>query len=149
VNGRNGKGPEPNAPNTLGGTCVDGTSGTYHASQSLDRLRVFTADGTPIAAGKTVTIEATVWATGSTNDFLDLYHTSTPGSPSWTLIGTLSPGGSGARTITKTFTLPAGTQHAIRGQFRFYFGTPSVQPCYAYGYNDRDDLVFAAGAAAP
>jgi leucyl aminopeptidase len=115
-------------------------------SSADDELEDVLEAGTPIAAGKTVTIEATVWATGSTNDFLDLYHTSTPSSPSWTLIGTLSPGGSGARTIAKTFTLPPGTQHAIRGQFRFYFGTPSVQPCYAYGYNDRDDLVFAASA---
>ncbi len=143
VDGRNGKGPEPNAPNTLGGTCIDGTSGTYHGSESLDRLRVFTTDGHPIAAGKTITIEATVWATSSYYDTLDLYHTATPGSPVWTHLGSFNPSGSGARTISTTFTLPSGTQHVIRGQLRYYYGSAS-NPCYAYSYNDRDDLMFAA-----
>ncbi|MCP4654212.1 MAG: endopeptidase, partial [bacterium] len=31
VDGRDGLGPEPNQPNTIGGTCADGTSGTYHS----------------------------------------------------------------------------------------------------------------------
>jgi thiol-disulfide isomerase/thioredoxin len=57
VNGRNGKGPEPNAPNTLGGTCIDGTSGGYHTTESLDRLRISTLDGLPMAAGKPILIE--------------------------------------------------------------------------------------------
>ena len=143
VNGRNGKGPEPNAPNTLGGTCLDGTSGTYHGNESLDRLRVFTSDGNPIAAGKAITIEATVWASSSYYDILDLYHTANPASPVWMHLGSWAPGGSGARTISTTFTLPSGTQHAIRGQFRYYYGSAS-DPCYAYAYNDRDDLVFTA-----
>ncbi len=141
VDGRNGKGPEPNAPNTIGATCIDGTSGSYHNDESLDRLRVSTSDGLPLAAGKTITIEATVWAFSSASNTLDLYHTSSPSSPVWTLIGSLSPSGTGARTISTTFTLPSGPQQAIRGQFR-YTGSSS-SPCYSGGYNDRDDLVFA------
>jgi Zn-dependent metalloprotease len=152
VNGRAALGPELNAPNTLGGTCADGTSGTYHTSysESLDRLRVSTSDGLPIAAGKTITIEATVWSRAQNSwdyDLLDLFYTSTPDAPSpvWTPIVTLYAGGTaGAQTLRTTFTLPPGTQHAIRGQLRYYENGSLSEPCYAYAYNDRDDLVFAA-----
>jgi Zn-dependent metalloprotease len=141
VNGRASLGPEPNTPNTLGGTCLDDAGGSYHFDESLDRLRIYTTDGSPIGPGKTITIEATVYAWSGTTDFLDLYYTSTPTAPSWTLIGTFTPGSTGVRTISTTFTIPAGTQHAIRGQFR-YNGS-ATSPCSATGYSDRDDLVFA------
>src|SRR6185503_12696241 len=42
LNGRDGKGPEPNASNTINATCTDGTSGTYHLDESNDRLKVST-----------------------------------------------------------------------------------------------------------
>ena len=145
VLGRGDLGPEPNAPNTLGGTCPDGTGGTFHANQSLDRLRISTSDGLPIATGKTLLIDTTVWDS-SGYDVLDLYYTSTPASPVWTLIGTANGSGSGtAKTHRRLLTLPpgSGTQHAIRGQYRYYHGSAST-PCYDYERNDRDDVVFAA-----
>jgi hypothetical protein len=141
VNGRDGKGPEPNASNTIAASCTDGTSGTYHVDESNDVLTVSTLDGTPFAAGKTVRIDATVWAYSSfSSDKLDLYYAANANSPSWVFIGTLTPTGSGARTLSATYTLPAGNLQAVRAQFR-YLG--SASSCTSGGYNDRDDLVFA------
>jgi leucyl aminopeptidase len=58
--GRDGKGPEPNQPNTINTTCADGTSGTFHSDESNDRIKVSTTDGSAFAAGKTVRIDSTV-----------------------------------------------------------------------------------------
>jgi hypothetical protein len=59
--GRDGKGPEPNQPNTINSSCPDGTSGVFHFDESNDRVKVSTLDGTDFAAGKTVRVEATLW----------------------------------------------------------------------------------------
>ncbi len=139
--GRSTKGPEPNYPNTIAATCADGTSGTFHVDESNDRLKVTTTDGTALAPGKTVRIDATVWAYSSyTSDKLDLYYTANAASPAWTFIGTLTPTAAGAQTLSATYTLPAGTLQAVRAQFRY---TGSAGTCTSGGYNDRDDLIFA------
>jgi hypothetical protein len=142
VNGRAFLGPEPNQPNTLrASACSDGTSGSYHSDESLDRLRIQTLDGTPLAAGKTVRVDATVWAWSSGgSDKLDLYYAANAASPTWTFIGTFTPPAGGAQTLSATYTLPAGsTVQAVRGVFR-YGG--SASPCGSGSYDDRDDLVF-------
>jgi leucyl aminopeptidase len=139
--GRDGKGPEPNQPNTINSSCADGTSGTYHSDESNDRLKVSTVDGTSFAAGKTVRVDATVWAwTTPSADHLDLYYAANAASPSWTLIGTLTPTSAGAQTLSATYTLPAGSLQAVRAQFR-YQGSASA--CTSGSYNDHDDLIFA------
>jgi hypothetical protein len=143
VNGRDGKGPEPNQPNTINNSCADSTGGTYHVDESVDRIRVVTTDGSALAAGKTVRIETTVWAySPPTGDRLDLYYAANAASPTWVFLTTLTPPGpsGGAKTLTATYTLPAGALQAVRAQFR-YGGTLSA--CTAGAYNDRDDLVFA------
>jgi bacterial leucyl aminopeptidase len=141
LNGRANLGPEVNKPNTIKGTCLDGTSGVYHSDESNDRIRVLTTDGTPFAPGKTVRVEATVWAYSSyTSDRLDLYYTANANNPTWTFIGTLSPTKAGAQTLSATYTLPTGTLQAVRAQFR-YGG--SAGTCTSGSYNDRDDLIFA------
>jgi leucyl aminopeptidase len=140
LNGRAGLGPEANAPNTIGATCADGTSGTYHSDESNDRIKVTTNDGTNLAAGKQVTVTATVWAYSSTADTADIYYAPNANSPVWTLIGSYKPSGSGARTITATYTLPAGALQAVRVNFRY---NSTVGTCSTGAYNDRDDLVFA------
>jgi len=140
INGRAALGPEPNRPNTIGGTCLDGTQGAYHVDESIDRLKVVSVDGSNLAAGKMARIEATVWVWGATQDRLDLYFSASASTPSWTLIGTLAPTASGLQTLTATYALPAGALQAVRGNFR-YQGT--VSPCSSGTYNDRDDLVFA------
>ncbi|MDC0710891.1 endopeptidase [Stigmatella sp. ncwal1] len=151
INGRGtlSSGSEPNQPNTLGGTCADGTSGTYHSDESIDRIVIKTVDQGAFAPGKQVTVDVTVWCYGTT-DGLDLYYTTAVGAPSWTALATnlLCTAGGRAQTFSQTFTLngSATGQQAVRAQFR-YGGTAS-SACVSGSYNDRDDLVFAVSASA-
>jgi subtilisin family serine protease len=147
VDGRGTMGPEKNAPNTLNSSCADGNSGTYHSDESLDRLRVSTLDGSPLAPGKTVKIQATVWSWSSgTSDSLDLYYTSDVSNPTWTFLTTLKPAAGGAQVLSATYTLPAGGLQAVRGNFRY---SSTAGSCTTGGYDDRDDLVFAVGSSGP
>jgi hypothetical protein len=141
-------GNEPNQPNTINNSCADGTSGTFHSDESNDRLVVQTTDGSTLAPGKTVKVSATVWAySGFTSDHLDLYYAANASSPSWVLIGTITPTAAGAQTLSANYTLPSGgASQAVRAQFR-YLG--SASSCTAGSYNDHDDLVFAVGAGTP
>jgi subtilisin family serine protease len=146
--GRAQLGPEPNQPNTLGGTCADGTAGTFHVDESIDAVSVETLDGSDLAPGKLVRIEVKLWVySGYTSDHLDLYGAADASAPTWTLLGTLEPAGAGAQTVTGYASLPAGgAMQAIRAAFRF---TGSPSPCTTGSYDDRDDLVFAVGAGTP
>ncbi|WP_309889945.1 RCC1 repeat-containing protein [Archangium sp.] len=143
VRGRGTVGPESNAPNTLGSTCADDSTGVFHSDESLDRVRVFTPDGSDLAPGKQVTLEATVWAYSDyAADKLDFYTTTNVTSPSWTYLTTLTPAGTGAQVLTASYTLPQGsTVQAVRAVFRY--GGTSAGPCVSGSYADRDDLVFA------
>jgi hypothetical protein len=144
--GRDGRGPEPNQPNTINDSCADGTSGTFHVDESNDRIVVSTTDGGNFAAGKTVRIDATVWAwTTPSADRLDLYRAANAASPTWTFVATLTPTVAGAQTLSATYTLPAGGLQAVRARFR-YQGAAS--PCGAGSFNDHDDLVFAVEGGA-
>ena len=136
-------GTEPNQPNTINGSCADGTSGTFHSDESNDRLAIATTDGSPLAAGKSVKVTATVWAYGTT-DALDLYSAANANSPSWVFLSTIVPSAAGAQTLSTSFTLPAGGLQAIRANFR-YQGSASA--CSTGAYDDHDDLIFAVGAA--
>jgi hypothetical protein len=142
VNGRGLLGPEPNTPNSLYGSCADGSSGTYHVDESLDRVRVYTIDGRELAPGKTVAIEALVWAYSSySSDAADFFYTTDVNTPSWRFLTTLVPNKAGAQTLTAFYTLPAdSTLQAVRVVFRY---GSAAEPCVIGGYNDRDDLVFA------
>jgi leucyl aminopeptidase len=141
VLGRAGRGPEPNQPNTINDSCADGTSGTFHVDESNDRVRVFTTDGTSFAPGKTVRVEATVWAwTTPAQDSADFFYAADATNPSWTLIATVKPTAAGVQTLSTTYTLPTGALQAVRVQYR-YQGSAAV--CASGGYNDRDDLAFA------
>jgi len=146
--GRAGLGPEPSQPNTINNSCADGTSGTFHSDESNDRIRVFTTDGSNFAPGKTVTVQATVWAYSSfTSDHLDLYYAANATAPTWTLIGTINPTAAGSQVLSANYTLPSGgSLQAVRAAFRYQ---GSAAACAAGAYNDRDDLVFAVGAGAP
>jgi PKD repeat protein len=145
VNGRGTLGPESNAPNTINNSCSDGTTGLYHSDESLDRITVSTVDGTPMAPGKTVRIDVTVFAYSVfTSDKLDLYYAADANNPAWTYLTTLAPTGAGARVLSTTYTLPPGQLQAVRGNFR-YQGAASA--CSSGIYDDHDDLVFAVEAA--
>jgi hypothetical protein len=147
VNGRGTMtgGIEPNAPNTINDSCLDGNSGSYHVDESIDRVVIRTVDNGAFAAGKQVTVSVTAWCWGTTDQF-DLYYTTNAGTPAWTALTTNQAcTASGTRTFTHTFTLGSTTgNHAIRAQFR-YGGTASS--CTSGSYNDRDDLIFNVAAA--
>jgi hypothetical protein len=50
--GRATLGPEAHRPNTIGGTCLDGTSGAFHVDESIDRLKVVSVDGSGFAPAR-------------------------------------------------------------------------------------------------
>lgn len=141
--GRARLGPEPNAPNTLGGGCADGRGGRFHVDESLDRLQVATATpGASLRSGATVRVTATVWSYAPL-DVLDVYYAEDAGAPAWRRVASLPATRSGASELLAA-TFPLSTtgarQQAVRGVFRF-MGTAS--PCPAGAYDDKDDLVFA------
>ncbi|GBC84344.1 hypothetical protein HRbin11_00769 [bacterium HR11] len=138
---------ELNQPNTINNSCADGTSGTYHNDESVDRIVVQTTDGTALGPGKQVRIDATVWCWG-TSDYVDIYYTSNANSPTWTAVATgLQCNVSGqAKTFSVTMTLAnVSGLHAVRVQER-YGGSASA--CTSGSYNDRDDLIFQVGTTA-
>lgn len=136
---------EPNQPNTINDSCADGGSGTFHFDESNDRIKVSTTDGTNFAPGKTVRIDATVWAwTTPSSDHLDLYYAANASSPSWTFITTITPTVVGSQVLSATYTLPTGAVQGVRARFR-YLG--SATPCGTGSFNDHDDLVFAVTSA--
>jgi hypothetical protein len=142
LDGRADLGPEPNQPNTLHGSCPDGTGGTYHSDLSLDRLRVTRVDGTTFAAGKKVRVDADVWADGTWN-VLDLYSASDANNPTWVHIAQLRPDRGGAQVLSAEYVLPAGSLQAVRGRFSYAGGG---SPCDSSSYDDdHDDLVFPVG----
>ncbi|WP_342747706.1 M20/M25/M40 family metallo-hydrolase [Melittangium boletus] len=140
LSGRATVGPEKSAPNTINSSCADGIKGTYFTDESNERIKVSTADGTNLAAGKTVTVEATVFAYSTSTDKLDLYYSASVTSPSWKLIGTYSPPAKGQTTISATYALPTGSVQAVRARFRY---NGSEVACGAGDYTDHDDLIFA------
>lgn len=140
LEGRGTVGPEANAPNTLGATCADGNAGVFHQDESLDRIRIYSTDGLPLASGKRARVEARVWAYSAWgDDALDLYYTSTPNDPHWIWFATLNPAGPGSQTLTAEYTLPPGGLQAVRGRYRF---RETAAACGAGPYDDHDDVAF-------
>jgi subtilisin family serine protease len=143
--GRASLGPEPNAPNTLvtgtGKRCADGTAGTFHVDPSVDAIHVGTLDGAQLAAGKTVRVDAKVWASSAwKTEALDVYSASDATSPSWTYVGTLQPSSAGAQTLSVSYALPTGARQAVRAHYR---NGGTAASCGSGSIDDHDDLVFA------
>ncbi|WP_275424878.1 Ig-like domain-containing protein [Archangium violaceum] len=143
VRGRAHLGPEPHQPNTLGGSCSDGTSGSFHSgSPSIDRILVSRVDGTPFAPGKEVKVDVTVWVGSTSNDRLDLFYATDATAPSWTYITTVTPTGTSARVLSTTYLLPSGSLQALRAVYR---SGGSTTTCSTGTLDDHDDLVFPVG----
>jgi hypothetical protein len=142
--GRMSGGFEANASNTIGGTCADGNSGTYHADESIDKIVVKSLDKSIIAPGTPVKLDVTVWCQSAT-DRVDLYYTTDAASPTWAPLTTSLPcTGAGAKTFSQTFNAGAtGGLHAVRAQIR-YGGL--LTTCTSGNYNERDDLAFTVTA---
>ncbi|MFL5357210.1 Ig-like domain-containing protein [Archangium sp.] len=141
LEGRGALGPELHAPNTLAGSCADGADRPELPAPALQRLAVFRADGTALAEGKQVTIQATVRASVGA-EYLDLYSAADASNPAWTFLTTLYPNGTRDRVLSTTFLLPQGGVQAIRGVYRTQ---GSAQACNTGTLSDHDDLVFAVG----
>ena len=139
-------GVEPNHPNTINASCADGNSGTFHSDESNDRIVISSVDGGPLTAGNVARITATVWAYSTTANFLDLYSAPNANTPVWTFLNTITPSGTGAQTLTTTFTLPAGGLQAIRAHFR---SGGSASSCSTGAYDESDDLLFAVSSTGP
>nr|WP_246356684.1 S8 family serine peptidase [Pyxidicoccus fallax] len=157
---------EPQAPNTLFGACVD-TAGTYHADESIDRIRISTTDGSPLAPGKTVRVDVSAWHSsydqwypkgfylGWTDDGVRILHAPDANNPVWTARGApFVATGPGAHTYSVTFVLPQGGVQAIRAAIGDFgdlgFEAPYRTGCPdAYYRPDADDLVFAVGSPTP
>jgi subtilisin family serine protease len=141
LTGRGPLGPEPHAPNTLSGSCSDGEEGQYQFDPSLDMLKVYRDDGTVLAAGKQVRIQAIVWGgIELSSERLELYSAADALAPVWTHIATLRPADIGPNSLGTTFVLPSGANlQAIRGVYRT---GGSSGPCTTGGMSDHDDLVF-------
>ncbi|MHA7630223.1 Ig-like domain-containing protein [Corallococcus sp. M7] len=143
LEGRGALGPELHAPNTLTGSCADGTNRPDLPSPALQRLAVFRDAGDALAEGKRVTIQATVRASHQYGqESLDLYTAADASSPVWTYLTTLAPGGYRDRVLSTQFLLPPGGMQAIRGVYRT---GGSAQACNPDSRSDHDDLVFAVG----
>jgi subtilisin family serine protease len=142
LEGRAGAGPELAAPNTIGHSCADGTAGSYKKDESIEQLSVRRIDGSNLAPGKTVRIEARVWAySTASSDQLDLYLANDASALVWTPLATLTPTSAGANTLTASTVLPqGGAYQVLRARLRFG-GTAA--PCGDGVYDDHDDLVFA------
>jgi hypothetical protein len=153
LDGRRTLGPEPNQPNTLD-NCTDGSSGSYHSDESIDKVVVRSGEvdapsNDDLVEGGRATIIASVyaWATGA-SDTADFYYTSDASNPQWQYIGSVTPPGGGEQEIMMSYNLPQGLNQAVRVQFRY---SGSVGFCTSGSYNDRDDLAFtvAKGTSQP
>jgi hypothetical protein len=126
-------------------SCQDGSAGSYHSDESIDKVVVRSGDidetsDADMVEGGRATIVATVWAWGSgASDTADFYYAIDASNPSWQYIGSKTPEGGGAQEIKMAYNLPQGSVQAVRVQFR-YGGV--VGYCTSGSWNDRDDLVF-------
>lgn len=151
VSGRGPVGPELNHPNTLGGTCVDGALGSDPGAKSLEQLKVFTLDGSPLNAGKRVRLKASFKkGYNYAGHMVEFFHAPDANAPVWTMIASIMPHGyyEDGQEVETDFVLPAGTQlQAIRGAYRYYRyeGSPLCVQDENSGEDDYDDLAFALG----
>lgn len=143
VDGRGPLGPEPNAPNAINGSCSDTPSGTYHVNDSIDRVRVVSADGGPLAASRAVRVEVGAWAYNN-NVSVTLYHATNAASPQWTKVGYKNINSAEYSTLTFNLTLTSGSQQAVRAVL--VRGGITGGACPSASVRDIDDLVFAVGS---
>jgi hypothetical protein len=147
VEGRGPLGPEPNAPNTINNSCSDTTTGTFHVDESIDRIRVYSADGSTFQTNRTIRVEVGFWGSTTGGNTLRLFHAANAASPVWTDLGHQNVFAKGYGTHTWNITLPAGSLQAVRATIIRQGMTGG--PCPSAGVRDLDDLVFAVSSIAP
>ena len=153
VDGCGTKGPEQNEPNTLNSACTDGTSGTYHSDESVDKIVVRRASGGDgdLTEGDVVTIEATVWCwSNGSSDYIDFYYASSATNPQWEPVGgnigvsnRVQCPGADQQTVSMSYTLPAGGLQAVRVNMMYGADKdPGANFCVVGSFDDTDDLAF-------
>jgi hypothetical protein len=149
LDGRAALGPELHAPNTLGGTCVDGTAGTYHVDPSIDRVLVTTDDGSILRAGANAHVQVRVFASASwASERLELFTSTNPAAavPTWQYLTSVTPNRKGSQVLVAALPLGVAGNLAVRAHlFRpSLYGLPLA--CGTTGgvnvVDDQDDLVF-------
>jgi hypothetical protein len=139
-------GNEPNTPNTLN-ECSDGSVGTYHSDESVDKIVVSRADGGSgdFTEGDEVTITATVfcWSSGS-SDYIDFYYAQNANSPAWMTIAIRErcPGGQ-VQTVSRNLVLQSAGLQAVRVNLMYGTGSAGTNKCTSGNYDDTDDLVIS------
>ncbi len=122
---------------------LDAYGARHNVDPSIDALRVFSADATPLAAGQTVVAEVQVFASDTfADEAIDLYVTddATAASPVWTFVATLSPDRAGTQILATELQLGIGAVQAIRASHRDAAAAPD--PCTTGAMDDHDDLAF-------
>ena len=134
-------GAEPHQPNTLLGQCADGTLGTFHSDESIDRLVLSPVAAAQLAPGGTASLDVTVWCFDPAIDGLQVFVADDARAPVWRLVSTLTATASGAQTLTVPVTIPATTKPVFRAQW----GTEGAQAgvCGTGFFTDQDDLLLA------
>lgn len=135
--GRGPLGPEPNAPNALGGSCADGAAGAYGVDESVERIRVSTVDGGALAAGAEADVEVT-FRSYATGDRLQVFVADDATAPTWTPLLDTTPSAGGEQVVRLRTVLPAAALPALRARLSWNAGT---EACGAGPYDDVDDLV--------
>jgi len=143
--------PEPNHPNTLGTTCIDGTSGEP-SDESVDRIIVSSESGDYLMEDGRAIITATVncWADGYANDYVHFYYTSNEvDNADWNFIERIQCAGGGQQTLTTSYTLPKGSSHAVRVSIRHMETdlTENDDSCGFGSFTDNDDVAFTVMTA--
>jgi len=139
-------GNEPNTPNTLN-ECSDGSVGTYHSDESVDKIVVSRADGGSgdFTEGDEVTITATVfcYSSGSSN-YIDFYYAQNANSPAWMTIAIREncPGGQ-VQTVSRNLVLQSAGLQAVRVNLMYGIGSAGTNKCTSGNYDDTDDLVIS------
>ena len=107
--------------------------------------------GRVLTAGDVAEIETTIYAYDPNADSLDLYYTTDPSDPTWTLIGTAKPPGSRRQTMKMRYTLPACERQAVRAVVRYQGSASTTTPfqCPSSNYDDIDDMVFQVSDGRP
>ena len=145
VLGRGDIGPEPNAPNTINGSCADGAGGRVPEDGSNDRIQIASMSGPKFAIGGTVRVVATVRARADfQQDAADFFYAADANNPVWVYAGTAVPTAAGVQQLSIGYVLPHGALQALRVQFRQ--GGDASAACSAGPLDDHDDLIFAVGS---
>ncbi len=140
--------PEVHAPNHADTGCNDGNSGTYGVDESIEAIRIKSADSGPLrpVAYANVSVDVIAWS-ASAVDRLELYYRNEAGA-GWRLMGTKNPTTTGRTTMTFPIqVLYGGPVQTVRAVFRYAAGSTGACPSDIGPYDDIDDLSFTTAPA--